>query len=138
MDKCVGLNNTFCLIMFDIDDFKHVNDTYGHDAGDAVLKNVSSVLLDNLRADDKVFRWGGEEFLMILLCDCDQARTVINRCIENVSNLVTDANGIKIRVTVSAGLVEHEDGKTSMELVNSADNALYESKHTGKNKLTVA
>jgi len=123
----------FSIILLDIDDFKKVNDTYGHDVGDYVLKEIAKALKINLRITDIIARWGGEEFLII--CEntsLNDAKIVA----ENIRKLVEDIKfEIVGRETISLGVVEFNNTDTINTIFKRADEALYEAKKTGKNKV---
>ena len=86
MNEVVGSGETFCLIMADIDDFKKINDTYGHDCGDEVLIAISGIISSNVRENDFVCRWGGEEILILLRAELDTAKRVAERVREEIAN----------------------------------------------------
>lgn len=114
-----------------------VNDTYGHDAGDAVLKALSNVLKQSVRASDLVIRYGGEEFLIILV---DSAGEVADRVAENirvaVENLKVQVAGILIHKTISIGISDFPtDSETFWQAVKFADVALYQAKDQGRNRV---
>lgn len=117
------------LFMIDIDHFKRYNDTKGHPAGDKVLSNTARLFVDSLRDDDQVFRYGGEEFAIILpQTPQKQAKIVGER-------LVTVAR-MSLPVTISVGLATFPDNaQTKHELIERADKALYQAKSSGRNKL---
>ncbi|MBA7556095.1 hypothetical protein ES705_48793 [subsurface metagenome] len=126
------------LAMLDIDDFKHYNDTNGHLAGDMVLKQLSQILIGNLRRTDVPFRYGGEEFAVILPATSREGALIIlekvRKEIENFSFEYREKQpGGK--VTVSIGIATYPvDTKNAQDLVNCADKALYRAKATGKNR----
>jgi len=124
------------LAVIDIDFFKQVNDSYGHSAGDNVLRKVTEVINDTLRASDELFRYGGEEFAVILNgTDSDGATHVAERIREEIENAYFEFEGEQIPVTVSIGLsclTARDDAK---RLFNKADAALYRAKETGRNKI---
>ena len=127
------------LIMLDIDFFKKINDQYGHLAGDVVLKNISLILTEATRATDFVGRYGGEEF-GILLTDtrASQAKVVINRIQERIRATLVDADGHKIRYSISLGLTEiHPMFQSHEQWIKLADEALYQSKENGRNRMTM-
>lgn len=128
----------FSVIMFDIDDFKKINDTYGHDVGDAVLKSVADMLTRNVRSSDVVFRWGGEEMMILVSGGSEFAKITAERCRLAVESMEVEANGLSIKVTVTAGTSSYRPGTTRDSLVKEADEALYHGKNTGKNKVTQA
>jgi diguanylate cyclase (GGDEF)-like protein len=126
----------FC--MADIDHFKNLNDQYGHQAGDLVLREVSQVLSQGLRKSDPVGRYGGEEFGIILgSCGADRAAALCERLRQSVADHPFVYQGQEIRVTVSLGLaVASPDAVTSeTELIRKADLALYRAKEAGRNRL---
>lgn len=124
------------LLLCDIDHFKAINDTHGHPMGDAVLKNVASVLRQSVRTSDPVIRWGGEEFLAVLNgCSTEQAVDLAERMRHRVAGQMHDGVG---QVTISLGLATLAEGESIERLIARTDNALYESKREGRNRLTVA
>jgi diguanylate cyclase (GGDEF)-like protein len=128
------------LVMFDIDHFKKVNDTYGHQAGDHVLSTISTLLTSALRAEDVFARYGGEEFAVICRgTDLTQAQIVGERLRKAVEKHNFTFEGTPIPVTISVGIagLPDSDVKDAPDLVSRADKALYESKHGGRNRVTV-
>lgn len=126
------------VIIFDIDDFKKVNDTYGHLTGDAVLVMVANSVKGILRENDIVARWGGEEFIVFLkFTGLEAAKIVAEKVREAVEKDNIAFNGVTIGVTVSVGVdcFNHFD-KDYKDTIERADKALYRSKKTGKNKVT--
>ena len=124
----------FSLIMFDIDHFKSINDTYGHDVGDAVLREISQLMRDNIRENDTLARWGGEEF-MVLSAKSNMKRSM--RVAERLRQAVAEFSftGVPRQITSSFGVAVHVFGESGEELVKRADEALYEAKETGRNKV---
>lgn len=122
------------VVLFDIDDFKTVNDTYGHPVGDEVLREVGRRLRRELRADDTAGRWGGEEFMLLLPGnDAEATRIVAEKIVRMVSARPLGKTGV--RVTVSAGVCSYpSQANTKEELVRNADVALYQAKAQGKNR----
>jgi diguanylate cyclase (GGDEF)-like protein len=129
-------NNKLTIVMFDIDHFKSVNDTYGHQCGDYVLKQVAHAALQTFRKTDTVFRFGGEEFVVILTeTDIEQAKIPLERFRKTVQTLCPVYENQQIDVTVSIGACQFDDSiKTKEELLHRTDNALYQAKNTGRNK----
>lgn len=131
---------TFCVLMLDVDYFKRVNDEHGHDAGDRVLQNVAGLLANEVRVSDFVFRYGGEEFLLVLAeIDATQAQAVaekISRRIGATKILLPDARTLV--VTVSIGIAQYDGHPDYQRLVDRADKALYEAKHAGRNRVVFA
>lgn len=128
------------LLMLDIDHFKRVNDTYGHGAGDAVLKQLAAILKRNLRSTDIAGRYGGEEFAILLLdTTSEQALFFAERLRANVESALFEFENLSLSITLSIGLVEFQAQMQShLEWISEADKALYESKHAGRNRVTVA
>jgi len=125
--------------MVDIDDFKRINDTYGHVVGDCVLKEVAYRLKKSLRKSDFIFRYGGEEFLILLpYVYKKDLKKVLEKVKDSISNEKVKCHGKQIKVTVSVGGAVFDTSVTSLEkLINKADRNLYEAKKTGKNKVIV-
>lgn len=125
------------IMMLDLDFFKMVNDTYGHDAGDAVLKALAKVLKQSVRASDMVIRYGGEEFLIILQdSDSGSADRVAEKIRTEVEKLKTTVAGVVIQKTISIGLSDFpSDSDTFWQAVKYADVALYRAKDTGRNRV---
>ena len=122
--------------MIDIDHFKSVNDTYGHQAGDEVLKKIVAVLLKTLREVDLIGRYGGEEFLIIISADKKIALRVCERIRKAVQELKIDWDSQEVWVTVSLGVVSYNDGAaTADEMIAMSDLALYEAKNSGRNRV---
>lgn len=127
----------FTLILFDIDHFKKINDTYGHLAGDAVLRQLGSIIRHRLRRDDVVARVGGEEFAILLpeVC-CEGGVEVAKKLRELVQKTHFIFEGIRIEVTISLGVAEWAEHLARAEdVVRAADEKLYEAKRTGRNKV---
>jgi diguanylate cyclase (GGDEF)-like protein len=122
------------LILIDIDKFKSVNDTYGHDAGDVALRCLAEVLRDELRGVDTAARYGGEEFAVILpQAGPDGALLVAERLRARIEKMIVPVVG---KITASFGLATFPIHATSRDsLVVSADRALYEAKHSGRNRV---
>lgn len=125
------------LFILDIDDFKKVNDSYGHIAGDKVLIFITNILKKTLRDGDKIFRYGGEEFVIIL------NRTTPEACLEIANRILTIIRSNKLiykgdalQVTLSIGSTRYINGDTPETLIGRADKALYKSKQNGKDQMT--
>lgn len=137
-------NIPLCSMMIDVDYFKKVNDTYGHYAGDCVLKNVSNIIKKEIREYDIACRYGGEEFFIILpqtgINEASLVAQRLRKVIEDANIDITEAgiSGLDhIKVTVSIGVCKYDESMTSSEFVNKADKALYEAKTTGRNRVIV-
>lgn len=126
------------LLMCDIDNFKHVNDTYGHQAGDKILTTVSRILKNTFRVTDLIARFGGEEFTVLLNdINIDQAIYTAERVrvkIENM-NFQIDEQEASLKKTISIGVTEYKKGESIEDFIERSDQAMYEAKTTGKNKV---
>lgn len=127
------------LIMFDIDHFKKVNDTYGHQVGDEVIRNTAQMLRQSIRSTDIAGRYGGEEFGIILVdTEADGALVVAERLRKNIEAYVVTADSHSVRYTISLGVSAfYPELKDHKHWIASADQALYDSKHGGRNRSTV-
>lgn len=134
MDLSRRHGNPLTLIAVDIDFFKRVNDTYGHAAGDAVLRAVAASLVETVRGSDMVFRYGGEEF-MVLLSNTSKkgALLLAERLRQKISQLEVSFGGKNVHVTVSLGVACLDSGDNGQGLFLRADKALYEAKSSGRN-----
>ncbi|ADN08477.1 GGDEF domain-containing protein [Sulfurimonas autotrophica] len=126
----------FCIFMFDIDNFKTVNDTYGHDAGDRVLKALSRLVSNHIRTTDIFGRWGGEEFVIILENTSKEEAFVITEKLRKIVE-VSVIDG-KYKITISIGVAQYEESESREELVKKADKALYRAKENGRNQVVAA
>jgi diguanylate cyclase (GGDEF)-like protein len=127
------------VILFDIDHFKQVNDTYGHLAGDAVLTRIAGIMQDRFRETDVISRWGGEEFLITLSsCSLDAAISMAEEVRLSVVNHPTVYGQDEIKATISAGVVEYRKDETREQVTARADKALYEAKRRGRNRVVAA
>lgn len=131
-------NQPFGVVFVDIDNFKNVNDVYGHQIGDEILKLVARTINSNIRSDDVFGRYGGEEFLLILkLSNEEELLKVSDKVRVLVSNSSIIVEGVKLKVTISLGATLYHQNETIESVVNRADKAMYQSKQTGKNKVTL-
>ena len=127
----------FGLILADIDHFKAVNDTHGHDVGDAVLKMVAGSLASNLRSFDFAGRWGGEEFIVVVHnAVASESEKVAHRLLTMVKKSFLARPGGRLSATISAGVVQARPADTVESLFRRADSLLYESKNAGRNRFT--
>ena len=126
-----------CDLVFalgDIDNFKQVNDQHGHLNGDIVLKQVAKIMKSHFRADDLVVRWGGEEFLILLVgADIQQAEAVTELVRKRIETTVVELDGAAINVTITFGLCAFNRQLSIDECLQHADQGLYKGKNTGKN-----
>ena len=129
----------FSLAMLDIDFFKKVNDNYGHQYGDYVLKTVSDIMKASFRKTDLLYRYGGEELVIIMPeTNIEGALIPVQRLRRTVEDYDFDYNGVKSKVTVSIGLtMNYQEFKNSSELLKSADEALYNAKESGRNRVVI-
>ncbi|MBA1147629.1 diguanylate cyclase [Ectothiorhodospiraceae bacterium WFHF3C12] len=127
------------LVMFDIDHFKHVNDTHGHPAGDAVIRQVAAVLRENTRQTDIGGRYGGEEFAVVLIdTDGEHARVFAERLRTQVEAAVAQHEGERLQVTISLGIAPLGPGIGGhAQWIEHADAGLYASKRGGRNRYTL-
>jgi diguanylate cyclase len=131
---------TFSLLLLDIDHFKRINDEHGHDAGDAVLQQAATLVLASVRPSDFVFRYGGEEILVVLV---ESDLSIAAQAAENLrsrfdSTRFTLPNGSLVQATVSIGVAEHQGRPGYQSLLDSADEALYRAKNGGRNRVEIA
>lgn len=133
IEKAEAENSTFSVIMLDIDYFKRVNDKYGHQAGDDVLKGVSTIISNNLRKTDFAGRYGGEEFLVILPDANEQEGLKIAERIRTETKNTKFHNDI-INITISGGIIEWNK-ETDSEIFNKVDMLLYEAKKGGRDRI---
>ncbi|MBW6488541.1 diguanylate cyclase [Sulfurimonas sp.] len=135
-EKALKENESFAIAMIDIDNFKKINDTYGHENGDKAINSVADILRANTSQNDIVSRFNGEEFCVALKnVSSDKALEIFEKLREKVQNSVTTSTrGEEIRFTISAGVViNYED--TLEESINQADMLIYEAKQNGRNRI---
>lgn len=126
----------FGVAIADIDNFKKINDTYGHDCGDKVLIKLAALFLKGVRITDNVGRWGGEEFLFVFTeTSCEGAMIVIERIRHAVEQEEIFCSDQRIKVTITMGLSFHQGDEKGKNMLEEADQALYQGKKTGKNKV---
>lgn len=129
-------NRRCSLLMFDVDHFKHFNDTFGHNAGDEVLVRISEVVASAVRGTDQVGRWGGEEFMVLATeTDPEGAHILATRLVRAIAALDLGDYG---QVTASFGVATCKSGEGRRELIARADQALYAAKEAGRNRVEVA
>jgi len=128
-------DSTFSCMIFDIDHFKKVNDTYGHLVGDEILQTIAQAINKKIRPTDFLIRWGGEEFVLILAdTSLDDAKIIAEDIRKLVENLHHDVAG---KVTISIGLTEYRAGDTIETIIKRCDEALYIAKTNGRNQVVV-
>ena len=129
--------STSCMILLDIDFFKTVNDTYGHEMGDKILQKVANIALDRFRSDDRVSRIGGDEFVVLMTHSGQRQSELIGLRIQQINEGLADTSDGLPAVSISAGVAYGQDAGDSTELFNHADEALYETKRNGRNGYTI-
>ena len=126
----------FSLVLFDVDDFKTINDDYGHDVGDKVLSSLGALVRSSLRESDIFVRFGGEEFI-VYLHDCDEQKALV--VMSKLHRAIAEAVFIEQRqVTISAGIAVMQLDDDEMSVLKRADRAMYEAKNSGKNKIIIS
>lgn len=136
LERVMVKMNPLSVIMVDIDHFKRVNDTYGHEAGDRVLRSFSLTVKGSIRPSDLLGRYGGEEFLVICSADLDEAAEIAERVREAViSSPVRVSENQSISITASFGVAQYLPGDSTPAVVNRADKALYFAKQNGRNRV---
>jgi diguanylate cyclase (GGDEF)-like protein len=134
--RCQQAGTPLSIVLFDIDHFKRINDTYGHPAGDAVLKNIATTVASQLRDGDALFRVGGEEFALILTSTPQGFAVQAAEATRGlVAALVTDYMGTRITATLSLGVAELSTGEQPAELYQRVDGLLYAAKRGGRNRV---
>ncbi|MDQ6970656.1 MAG: diguanylate cyclase [Mariprofundus sp.] len=129
----------FCFLIIDIDFFKQVNDTHGHDVGDEILQQLGIILQDHIRSTDLAARIGGEEFCIVFAAaDVDTSLKLADRLRQSVEAFPFNTQQGILNITTSIGLAEHRAGKAIGHTFKAADKALYVSKHNGRNQVSIA
>ncbi|XXJ21182.1 sensor domain-containing diguanylate cyclase [Desulfovibrio caledoniensis] len=138
LDRGVDRGSPFAVLILDIDNFKTLNDTYGHHAGDVILGGFAERCVSAVRGQDIIARLGGDEFVILLPGErCTAARGVAERILESVSSTPFTVDGREHRVTSSIGLYVHDGAlSTPARVLERADAALYRAKHEGRNRLS--
>lgn len=138
LKQLVDANQPAALVLLDVDHFKQVNDTYGHHAGDAVLRGVAERMLACLRQEDLLARFGGEEFVVILPdTEPADAATLAQRLCDTLAAQALPIEGGSLLVTASFGVTPHRHGEALHGWLARADAAMYQSKHAGRNRVTL-
>jgi diguanylate cyclase (GGDEF)-like protein len=122
----------FSVVICDIDDFKKINDDFGHLIGDSILKEFVQVIQNHIRSTDVLARWGGDEFVILLINTTSEEAYKVT---ENLRKLIEEHNfSGGIRLTSSIGIIQYLNGMKIEELIRKADSAMYEAKRNGKNQ----
>jgi diguanylate cyclase (GGDEF)-like protein len=140
-ERAKATNGHLSMMMIDIDNFKRFNDTYGHQCGDVVLKNVAQIIKENSRQIDIAARYGGEEMAVILTnTDISAAEIVAERVRKNIESSKVNNDGTPLSVTVSIGVAQFDvlKDRDTKSLIERADKALYKSKQNGRNRVSLA
>lgn len=138
IERAKRYNVNVSLVMMDIDHFKKINDTYGHETGNIILKEVAEILKTNTRKADVVFRYGGEELCVLLTHTPKEGAVVYSEKIRQIIATSSFVGSRNIKVTLSFGVASYpiDNVFSGKEIINAADVALYHSKETGRNKVT--
>ena len=129
-------NEVFSIIISDIDEYKTINDTYGHNAGDFVLQEIGDLITKSLRRQDYVGRWGGDEFLLLLPnTRVEGGRILADNIRKKVAEHDFHYHDFHIIVSMSFGVSEFQKGQSIHDCIKNADDSLYKAKHEGKNKV---
>jgi diguanylate cyclase (GGDEF)-like protein/PAS domain S-box-containing protein len=140
LEESKAFSNTFGLLIIDIDHFKNVNDTYGHLIGDEVLKVVAKTLESNIKRNDLVSRWGGEEFVVLVdatnVDDLYAAAEKLRKVVNASSYQMENNKQIKITVSIGGTLAQPQD--TIKSIISKADSNMYDVKHNGRNQSKVS
>ncbi|MBQ6381332.1 MAG: GGDEF domain-containing protein [Clostridia bacterium] len=131
----LDLENTYMILM-DVDDFKHINDDFGHEIGDEVLIKLAQTLQTNFRSDDYVCRIGGDEFVVLMLHTSEMEHTSIAEKIDAVNRIMQQGDAAIPATSISAGIVHGSKAANAQELYEKADEAMYRSKRNGKRAYT--
>jgi diguanylate cyclase (GGDEF)-like protein len=127
------LSDPMCVVFMDIDHFKRINDSYGHATGDDVLRRFAKIISDNVRASDKLVRWGGEEFLLVCTnTNVAQASTLAEKLRQALHDQAWPVN---MPVTASFGIAEHRTDEEFGEVIKRADSELYGAKSAGRDRV---
>lgn len=135
LNHAVEADTDFCLAMCDIDDFKKINDTYGHDAGDVVLKDISKIMRQFVEGQGYVCRWGGEEILILSNQGMEETRSMVEKIRRSIANHLFDFDEKIIRCSVTIGMAAHKSESSIEDTIGKADNNLYSGKKSGKNRV---
>jgi|TARA_B110000914_G_scaffold111892_1_gene97935 diguanylate cyclase (GGDEF)-like protein len=135
IQRAARFQQKMAIMIFDLDKFKKVNDTLGHQYGDYVIQTVSKIMQDNVRSVDVVARYGGEEFAVILInSDVEMSTIVAQRIVDNIADFNFLMDGVDARVTISGGMSEYpKHSENTKDLIEFADQAMYATKQKGGN-----
>ncbi len=138
--RCMRYHSVSSVLIFDIDHFKKVNDTYGHQAGDEVIRMTAKMVKDMIRKTDVAGRYGGEEFVVFLPnTSAENSEIFAERLRQNIEKMEVLYESLTLKITVSIGICQfHESFPGHEKWIEKADQALYESKQQGRNRTTIA
>jgi len=139
LNYCKTTDQDASLILFDLDNFKNINDTYGHDIGDWVLKHTIKTCQELSRKNDIIGRFGGEEFTILLPgCNEDKAAELAEKYRKAIFEMSTSATGFNFQISASFGICPSmEEKQTLQEVIKAADQAMYHSKRSGRNRVSI-
>lgn len=130
-------SKTFCVMLLDIDYFKQINDNFGHLTGDAAIKFVADMIYENTRSNDFCFRWGGDEFAIILFdTDLESGKVLAKRLCDRIGMSSFKVDDAELSITVSIGVSCYSEEKNLTDLLRKADERLYTSKDQGRNQVS--
>lgn len=135
LNHAVEADTEFCLAMCDIDDFKKINDTHGHDAGDIVLKEISQIMRQFTNNHGYVCRWGGEEILILSNQNKEATKSMVEKIRRSIANHLFACDEKIIRCSITIGIAAHKSGNNIEDTIGAADYNLYSGKRSGKNKV---
>ena len=138
LEHAVASGEPFCLIMCDIDNFKRVNDTYGHDFGDIVIKDIAQIITQEVKDFGHVCRWGGEEILILCNGRLDRSLPIAENIRRNVEKHSFSNRELTIHCTLTLGIATHMENNKVEETIKHADERLYYGKQNGKNRVVSA
>lgn len=136
MERSMAVHQPICLLLVDIDHFKTINDTLGHTRGDVVLRELAALLRDRVRPSDLVFRWGGEEFVILMSAVGHDGGRAAAEALRQATAEHTFSGGE--RITISIGVAEHDGEQSPSAWFDRLDAALYAAKQSGRNRVVVA
>jgi diguanylate cyclase (GGDEF)-like protein len=132
------VNQPFSILLADLDNFKFINDRYGHDVGDEVLHAIGALLSEPLRGEDVVARWGGNEFMVLLpTANSEAAVNIAERLRSQAGKLAMEAQGDQLRISLSVGVASIDKCTGIDDLISTAENGLYQAKHMGRDMVIV-
>jgi diguanylate cyclase (GGDEF)-like protein len=139
LERRTGFQIPFSVIYVDLDNFKVINDRYGHKAGDCALKALADILRRQLRQGDLYARIGGEEFVVAIIgASAKRSAIIAEKLRKAVQGAAVECDGVGLPLTASFGIAEYAEERTVWELVEEADRAMYEAKKAGKNRVTIS